>query len=128
MAKRILQIVATAYRATLEEQDDPVLWLATSLRNNGADIHILLLENGTTYAVRGQDASGLAFGERRQTQPPRIEDDLARLLAKGASILAVEEDLAARGIAQSELISGVELVPAASLPSVFKGYDQIWKW
>jgi hypothetical protein len=35
--------------------------------------------NAVNYAVRGQDAAGLAFGTWRQTQPPRLADDIAAL-------------------------------------------------
>ena len=128
MAQRLLSILKTAYRATLEEQDDPVLWLTQVLRGQGADVHLLLQGNAVNYAVRGQDASGLAFGERRQTQPPRIYDDLARFAQHGGTIYAVEDDLAERGILRGEIADGVSLVKAAALPSLFGQFDQVWQW
>jgi len=79
MAKKVSSIVATAYRATLEEQDDTILWLSHTLKGAGADLDVLLRGNAVNYAVREQDASGLAFGDRRQTQPPRLDEDVAKL-------------------------------------------------
>lgn len=128
MSKKILHIVETAYRATLEEQDDPVLWLAQSLRNNGADGHVLLRGNAVSYAVKGQDAAGLAFGERKQTQPPRLAEDLARLHASGAALYVVDEELKERGIRSDELIEGVERVSVESLPRLFSEHAHVWQW
>ena len=126
--KRILSIIATAYRATIEEQDDPIVWLSHALQGAGADLDVLLRGNAVNYAVMGQDASGLAFGGRRQTQPPRIEDDVARLITRGVRVLLVEEDLRARGVERSDLIAGTELVVSADLPRLLGGYDRVWHW
>ena len=60
------------YRATLEEQDDPALWLAASLSGNGLITDVLLRGNAVNYLVQRQDAGGLTFGDWQQTQPPRI--------------------------------------------------------
>ena len=128
MAQRLLSIIETAYRATLEEQDDPVLWLTQVLRNQGADAHVLLRGNAVNYAVRGQDAAGLAFGDRRQTQPPRIHDDLARFAQHGGTVYAVEDDLRERGIHKGEIADGVSLVKSAALPSLLGEFDQVWQW
>ena len=128
MPKKVLSIVATAYRATLEEQDDTVVWLMHALRGAGAPVDVLLRGNATNYAVKGQDASGLAFGERQQTQPPRVDQDVAKLAANGARVFLVEEDLAERGIERAELITGVESVARAALPTLLAGYDKVWHW
>src|SRR5512144_776010 len=72
LAMKVLQVVDTAYRATLEEQDDTIIWLTHAMRGAQAELDLLLSGNAVNYALVGQDASGLAFGEWRQTQPPRL--------------------------------------------------------
>jgi sulfur relay (sulfurtransferase) DsrF/TusC family protein len=128
MPKKLLNIVTTAYRATLEEQDDTVVWLTHAMKGAGADVHVLLRGNAVNYAVRGQDASGLAFGERRQTQPPRIDEDLAKLVHKGVKVFIVEEDLRERGIDGGAIVPDVEPVARGGLAELFKAYDQVWQW
>jgi sulfur relay (sulfurtransferase) DsrF/TusC family protein len=128
MAKKILQVVETAYRATLEEQDDTVLWITLAMNGSGGNFHVLLRGNAVNYACKGQDASGLAFGEKRQTQPPRIADDVAKVMAKGADVYIVEDDVAERGLERGDLIAGLKPVARAGLPKLFASYDQIWHW
>lgn len=128
MAKRILQIVESAYRGTLEEQDDTVVWISHAMKGAGADIGVLLRGAAVNYAVRSQDASGLAFGAKRQTQPPRVAEDLAALVAKGVEVRFVEEDAQERGVARSELVEGIIPVRSAELPRLLESYDQVWCW
>jgi sulfur relay (sulfurtransferase) DsrF/TusC family protein len=128
MSKKILSVIETAYRATLEEQDDTIVWLTHALKGAGADLTVLLRGNAVNYAVKGQDAAGLAFGEKRQTQPPRLEDDLAKLLTKGVKVLVVADDLADRGVEPSDLIAGLETVKRGQVPRLFAGYDHVWHW
>jgi sulfur relay (sulfurtransferase) DsrF/TusC family protein len=125
---KVLQVVACAYRATIEEQDDTVLWLTQAMRGAGAELDVLLRANAVNYAVRGQDASGLTFGDWRQTQPPRIADDVARLLAKGAAIYVVAEDLVDRGLGNAATVDGTQRIERATLPKLMNGYDQVWHW
>jgi sulfur transfer complex TusBCD TusB component (DsrH family) len=128
MAKRILSIVTTAYRATLEEQDDTILWLSHALKGAGADLDVLLRGNAVNYAVRGQDASGLAFGQHRQTEPPRLDEDVARLAAKGVTVFVVGDDLRERGIGRDDVVSVVQEIARAEIASLLDRYDQVWSW
>ncbi len=128
MAKKILSIVETAYRATLEEQDDTVVWLMHAMKAAGGDFTVVLRGNAVSYAARGQDASGLAFGERRQTHPPRLDRDVAGLVAHGVAVLVVEYDLAARGLEAADLVEGVELVSRAAIAKLAASHDQVWHW
>jgi intracellular sulfur oxidation DsrE/DsrF family protein len=128
MAKRILSIVETAYRATLEEQDDTVLWLAHAMRDAGAELTVVLRGNAVAYATQGQDASGFAIGDRRQRSRPRIDEDVARLAAKGVGVLVVEEDLAVRGIVRTDLVPGTEVVRQRALADLAATHDLVWHW
>jgi sulfur transfer complex TusBCD TusB component (DsrH family) len=125
---KVLNIVETAYRGTLEEQDDTVLWLSQVLQGAGANLAVLLRGNAVNYGVRGQDASGLAFGELRQTQPPRPAEDLARLIERGTLVHVVEEDLAERGIEQGELVPGLKPISRRNIAALLADFDQVWHW
>jgi intracellular sulfur oxidation DsrE/DsrF family protein len=127
MAK-VLNIVSVAYRATLEEQDDTIVWLTHALKGAGADIDVLLRANAVNYPVRGQDASGLSFGGKEQTQPPQLANDVANLVGKGVRVLVCAEDLAERGLRPNELIDGVEMVGRGEIPALLGGYDHVWHW
>ncbi len=124
----VLSVVETAYRANLEEQDDTVLWVNTMFLNGGLDLSILLRSNAVNYAVRGQDASGLRFGEATQSNPPKIEEDVSRIVQKGAPVYAVKEDLQERGISGDGLIDGIQLISRAEIPRLFDEHEQVWHW
>lgn len=125
---KALNIVESAYRATLEEQDDTIVWLTHAMRGAGAPIDLLLRGNAVNYAVRGQDASGLEFGRWKQTEPPRIEHDLASLIAKGATVYASGDDLDARGLEGAALVEGVKPLRMQALVELMCGYDRVWHW
>lgn len=125
---RALNVIEQAYRATLEEQDDTIVWLTHAMKGAGAELDVLLRGNAVNYATRGQDASGLRFGAEEQSQPPRLADDVAGLIAKGVNVYVLAEDLHDRGIAEEDLIQGPERVSREELPGIFERYDQVWHW
>ena len=79
---RVLQIIEPAYRATLEEQDDTVLWFTRAIRAAGAPADVLLCGTAVNYSVRGQDAEGFRVGGWAQLHPPIIEHELTKLMRK----------------------------------------------
>jgi sulfur transfer complex TusBCD TusB component (DsrH family) len=125
---KILNIVETAYRATIEEQDDTVLWLTHMLKNGGADISVLLRANAVNYAVKGQDASGLSFGEAKMEHPPEIDKDVEKMIEKGVPLYVVEEDTKDRGLSDGDLIGGIKKVKRRDLPELIDQHDQVWHW
>lgn len=128
MARKVLQIIETAYRATIEEQDDTCVWIAHAMRGGGADIAVLLRGNAVNYGCKNQDASGLAFGEKRQTHPPKLDGDLSGLIGKGVEVYVVDDDCAERGLERGDLIDGLKSVKRSGLAKLFAGYDQVWHW
>ena len=125
---KALNIVETAYRATLEEQDDTIVWITHAMKGAGAELGVLLRANAVNYGVSSQDASGLSFGTRKQTQPPQLAEDIAKLLDQGVSVYVVEEDLAERGIDTGELVPGLKSVSRRDVAKLFAAYDRIWHW
>lgn len=128
MGRKVLQVLDNAYRCTVEEQDDPTVWITAVFKGAGADTALLLRASAVNYAVKGQDASGLQFGDKKQTQPPRLDEDLTKLIGKGIDVYVVDDDVGERGLERSELIAGVKSVSRGGLPKLYAGYDQIWHW
>ena len=129
MAKKSLNIVESAYRAVMEEQDDTILWLLAAMQGAGGAHTVVLRGNAVNYAIAGQGAPGLAVGEWRQTQAPRMDRDVADLIEnRKIPVYVVEEDLAERGIGSDELVSGVKFVSRGALPRLFAEYEIISHW
>jgi intracellular sulfur oxidation DsrE/DsrF family protein len=125
---KALNVVETAYRATIEEQDDTVIWITHAMKGAGADLGVLLKANAVNYAVKAQDASGLSFGSEKQTHPPDLAGDVAGLIGKGVDVYVVEEDVSDRGLERTDLIDGLKQVSRSGVAKLFSEYDQIWHW
>ena len=123
-----LQIIDGAYRATLEEQDDPVIWLTRVIRGAGAELALLLRGAAVNYAVGAQHPAGLLIGDWEQRHPPRLPADLEALHDKGVAVYAVREDVMERGIEPRELVGAVSFVSRAELGAFLGRFERIWHW
>jgi len=129
MAKKTLNIVESAYRAVMEEQDDTILWVLAAMQGAGAEHTVVLRGNAVNYAVAGQGAPGLTLGEWKQTQAPRMDKDVIDLIEKRKiPVYVIEEDLAARGIEKSALVPGAKLLGSKMLPSLLAEYQIVSHW
>jgi sulfur relay (sulfurtransferase) DsrF/TusC family protein len=129
MAKKSLNIVESAYRAVMEEQDDTILWLLAAMQGAGGAHTVVLRGNAVNYAIAGQGAPGLTVGQWNQTQVPKMDRDVVDLMEnRKIPVYIVEEDLAERGIARDELVPGVKLLSRRALPALFAEYEIVSHW
>ncbi|WP_133492070.1 DsrE family protein [Alcanivorax sp. 24] len=125
---KVLQVIDQAFRTTVEEQDDTILWLTRSMRGAGGDLQVLLSGHGVHYAVLSQRQPPLELGNWKQSQPAELLRDLTDLTESGVPIFVVREDLEERGLANLPLQAGVELVSQTGLVDLYQQADQIWQW
>lgn len=129
MSKKTLNIVESAYRAVMEEQDDTILWVLAAMQGAGADHTVVLRGNAVNYAVAGQQAPALRVGAWAQTQPPKMDRDVVDLIEnRKIPVYLVEEDVADRGIERTELVAGIQFVARKSLGKMMGDYAVVNHW
>jgi sulfur relay (sulfurtransferase) DsrF/TusC family protein len=129
MAKKTLNIIESAYRAVMEEQDDTILWLLAAMQGAGTEHTVVLRGNAVNYAVVGQGAPGLTIGGWKQTQAPRMDNDVIDLIKRHKiAVFVIEKDLAARGIERGELLPEVELLSSKMLPRRMAEHKLVSHW
>ena len=124
---RILNVVETAYRATLEEQDDTILWLSGMLRKNGAELSVLLRGNAVNYLVK-QRCAELAIGDAVVKHPAQPTNDIRKLDEQGVNVYAVLDDVETRGIDAKECLECVKMIRANEVGRLFEEHQQVWHW
>ncbi|HJS39880.1 MAG TPA: hypothetical protein VJ763_00590 [Sphingomicrobium sp.] len=125
---KMLTIVSSGYRATIEEQDDTIVWLTHCLRNAGADTDMLLLGAAANYPVSGQSIIPVCIGGREQRHSPEIHSQVAAFASNGSKVMVLSNDLEDRSIDRRRLLQQVVVVDSSDLPELLSAYDQVWHW
>lgn len=124
----VLQVVEQAFRVTVEEQDDAILWLTRSMLGAGADLSVLLTGNAALYAVLQQRQPALTLGDWQQREPADLRGDLTGLLEADVPVYVVAEELVALGVEDHPVVEGVRKVTRRDLPQLYEQADQVWHW
>jgi intracellular sulfur oxidation DsrE/DsrF family protein len=125
---KVLSIIACGYRATLEEQDDTVVWITQAISRAGAGIDVLLRSSAVHYVVEGQAVAPLAIGGRTQRNAPDVHGQVRDLAERGVGLFVLEEDLKAYGLEDVARLDRAQIVPAGALAGLVSRYDAVWHW
>ncbi len=125
---KTLQIINSAYRCTIEEQDDPVVWITHAMKGAGAELDVLLRGNAVNYAVANQAVAEFSIGGVSQAQPPNLTKDLTSLREKGVTVYFVENDCHERGLTAGDLLDDMQAISRDGLANLLEQYDQVWNW
>ena len=125
----LLCICDQGYRASIEEQDDTVVWLAHMLqRADDTETALLLRGSAVNYANKGQQSVGVTFGDWSQAKPANFPRDLASFLADGGALFVLSEDVASHGLSSSDLIDGANEVRRDAVAALMDDYDLVSFW
>jgi len=125
----LLCICDQGYRASVEEQDDTVIWMAHMLqREDDTTVTLVLRGSAVNYASQAQRSVGVRFGDWTQAHPANFPRDLTRFQEDGGRVFALAPDLARYGLADTDLVEGVTEVEAGGVTGLVAEHDFVSFW
>jgi sulfur relay (sulfurtransferase) DsrF/TusC family protein len=121
MVTRVLAVLRGA-DAGAARSADPAVDAATFAVADDVELTVVLKDRGVELGVAGTRCRSvvLAGVEVPASEPAT---DLEALLGSGVPVLAVEEDLAARGLRAGDLLAGIEPMVEADLAALLLRHD-----
>ncbi len=125
---KILSVIDSAYRASLEEQDDAGMWFSLAVAKGGAKVTLLLTGNAVNYVTTGHPSKPLEIGGGEIPFPMNPNLDIQRGAEAGCSCFFIKEDAQDRGIDPGAIMAGVEGISRAGLADFIEKFDDVWHW
>lgn len=126
MVTRVLSILRSADPGAARPAD-PVLDLNAYALAEDVELTLVLKVAGVELGLAGVHSRAATVGGL-EVPAPAPGDDLRALLASGVRVVAVEEDLIARGIEAADLLDGIEVLAEVELGSLLVGNDVELTW
>ncbi|MGH3441577.1 MAG: hypothetical protein ACRDUY_05950 [Nitriliruptorales bacterium] len=126
MVTRVLSVLRSADPGAARPAD-PVLDLNAYALAEDVELTLVLKAAGVELGLSGALSRAATVGGL-EVPAPVAGDDLRALLASGVRVVAVEEDLSARGIDVTDLLEGIEVLPETDLGDLLVGHDVELTW
>ncbi|MDP9022833.1 MAG: DsrE family protein [Actinomycetota bacterium] len=126
MVTRVLSVLRNADPGA-PRAADPVIDLNAYALAEDVELTLVLKAAGVELGLAGAHVRPATIGGL-DVPAATAEYDLRALLASGVRVLAVEEDLAARGLGAADLVDGIETVPEAALAPLLTEQDVTLTW
>lgn len=126
MVTRVLSVLRSADPGA-PRAADPVLDLNAYSLAEDVEITLVLKAAGVELGLAGAHVHAAIVGGI-DVPAASAEHDLRALLGSGVRVLAVEEDLVARGLAPGDLVDGIDVVPEADLADLLPAHDVTLTW
>lgn len=127
MPKTILSVLSHTEYGNLEDSDIG-LFASAFAPVAGARLAILLADDAVNYGVRGQEGTGISIAGTPVQPGFLIETDVQAVQDAKIPVYAFREDLAERGIAEGELIEGIQLLSRREYGKFVDRFDTVWNW
>ncbi|GBC78783.1 hypothetical protein HRbin08_02281 [bacterium HR08] len=113
----------------MEPVDPHLFATAFGVVETPVQVNVLLRDSAVTYAVERQDLKGAKIlgvdVQEFDTNPARV---VKFMLEHGGQVYVVREDAEARGIAPTDLVSGVRLVSREETVELIENHDAVMVW
>lgn len=127
MAK-VISVINSAYRASLEEQDDAGLWFSAAVQNAGANVDVLLTGNAVNYGLTTHAKDAVQIGGGVIPFPMDPCANIAKMRGNGSACFYVKEDAEERGLSASDLDGDIKAMSRAEVADFLENYSDIWHW